>query len=403
MLVKNKICYFSFTSGTTGVRKKIPATSHTFGPFCRGGSIFIWNLKQEIKKQKRGIFSGEILNLTETWTEPTPSGIPLGVISGFATSRAKDIMSVFMCLPKEAIGVGKETDMRYIKARYALQQKDLLCINSVFMSTIIDWMTYIKENYEMLLKDIETGTINQNIVLPTDVRRKLEKKLKPNPERAKELREIFEKQIDESLIAHIWKKLALIVAIGTGEFEIYEEKLRKYCGDKIAISYSMIASSEATISTTLEPERKDSFLLFDGCFFEFKDIETNQLLLMHQLTVGRYYELIVTNYSGLYRYQLRDVLKVMGYCGKVPMVQFGYRQNQLINIGGLHLNQENMVEIIKNYEKDLNTNILDYSLYLDYNHSPSRMILFIETEKNLQEKSPEELGKKFERLTKDFL
>ena len=305
-------------------------------------------------------------------------------------------MSVFMCLPKETLGGQKKADMRYIKARYALQEKDLICINAVFMSTIIDLMAYILDNYEMLIKDIETGTINEKIQIDSKVRNKLEKKLKPEPERAKELREIFEKNIDGPLIALIWKKLPLIISIGTGEFSIYEEKLRKYCGDKIAISYSMIASSEATISTTLEPENKDSFLLFDGCFFEFRDIETNEIKLMDKLIVGKYYELIVTNYAGLYRYQLKDVLKIMGYCGKVPMVQFGYRQNQLINISGLHLNQESMITIIENFEKALNSNILDYSIYLDSNHTPSRMILFIETEKEIENQSPEELGKLFD-------
>ena len=50
---------------------------------------------------------------------------------------------------------------------------------------------YIDKNYELLIDDIEKGTISESISLPEDCRESLQKKIKPMPERAAVLREIF--------------------------------------------------------------------------------------------------------------------------------------------------------------------------------------------------------------------
>ena len=67
----------------------------------------------------------------------------------------------------------------------------------------------------------------------------------------------------------------------------------------------------------------------------------------------------------------------------MPIIQYAYRKNQLFNVSGLHLTTEQFTNIMNYYEKALNNNILDYSLYVDTDHSPVRMVIFIETEKSI--------------------
>ena len=389
LITSDKICFFAATSGTTGAYKKIPIVKRTFVPFLKNGTIFAYNLKKEMKKKKNGALYGKILNLSESSTiDITPSGIKVGVVTGYFTSRFKSILSTLTCIPKEVIGFEKDVDMKYINARFALEEENVICINSVFMSALTDLFNYIEENIEVILKDIENGTIDDSIKMPEKIRKKFQKRLKPNKKRAEELRKIFRESGNYSgIIPKIWKRMSLVISIGTGDFSPYKEKMRKYCSKQVPFSFSMFAASEATIANTLEVEDQNYSLIFDGGFYEFLEIDgNNQPLLMNELEIGKEYEIVVTNYAGLYRYLLKDVVKVVGYNGKVPIIQYAYRKNQLVNVSGLHLTAEQFVNIIKGYEKALNINIVDYSLYVDTDYSPVRMVVFIETEKSINMK-----------------
>ena len=389
LITSDKIYYFAATSGTTGAYKKISVVRKTFIPFLKNGTIFAYNLKREMKKRKKGALYGKILNLSEAGTiDVTPSGIKVGVVTGYYTSRFKSILSTLTCIPKEVIGAEKDVDMKYINARFALEEENVICINSVFMSALTDLFNYIEENIEIILKDIENGTIDDSIKMPEDIRKKFQKKLKPNKERADELRKIFRESVNFcGIIPKIWKRMSLVISIGTGDFSPYREKMRKYCSKDVPFSFSMFAASEATVGNALEVEDENYTLIFDGGFYEFLEIDgNNKPLLMNELEIGKEYEIVVTNFTGLYRYQLKDVVKVVGYKGKVPIIQYAYRKNQFVNMSGLHITTERFASILKKYEKALNNNIVDYSLYVDTDYSPVRMVLFIEIEKSINMK-----------------
>lgn len=77
--------------------------------------------------------------------------------------------------------------------------------------------------------DVEVGMINSGLNLKTDVRRALEKLMKPDPERAAELTAQFEEGF--AGIAHrIWPQLHLVLTVDSGSNQIYGEMLRQhYC------------------------------------------------------------------------------------------------------------------------------------------------------------------------------
>ena len=382
LITTDKINYFVVTSGTTGGYKIIPVVKNTFTTFLKNGTIFIYNLKKEMKKRKKGLLYGRTLNLSESSTITTaPSGIKVGIITGYFTSRFKNFLSTLTCLPKEVIGFEKDVDMKYINARFGLEEENVICINSVFLSTLTDLLKYIEDHKEMILKDIEKGTIDESIKIPENIRKRIQKRLKPNKKRAEELKNIFRESEDyNGIIPKIWKRNSLINSIGTGDFTPYKERLEKYCSGEVPFNYSMYAASEATIAIALEIEKPNYHLILNGGFYEFLEIDgKNQPLLIDELEIGKEYEIIVTNFTGLYRYKLQDVVKVVGYEEKIPIIQFAYRKNQLVNLTVLHLTTEQFADIIKKYAEALHTNIVDYSLYIDVNHYPVRMVVFIET------------------------
>ncbi|KAI4369846.1 hypothetical protein MLD38_018247 [Melastoma candidum] len=54
-----------------------------------------------------------------------------------------------------------------------------------------------------------------------------------------------------------------------------------------------------------------------------------RLLGLTEAEAGEEYEIIVTNFAGLYRYRLGDVVKVVGFHNATPELQFVCRSNLL--------------------------------------------------------------------------
>ena len=371
LITANKITFFAKTSGTTGVTKRIPVVDDSYKPYMGCVSYNYTLLLREMKR--KGVSAGKGLNTTETECTYTKGGIREGFISSYAMSSIELVLST-ICLPKEIYGYGDNIDMKYIF-----------------------------DNSQMLVNDIRTGTIDESINLPPDLREKLEKNLVPAPERAEQLTQIFVNEPNEGIIPKLWKKMSLIVAIGTGEFTPFTEKMKYYCGDDIAFSYGMYAASEAAVATAINKEDKDYLLAVDGAFFEFLPIadENSTPLLLHQLEVGKLYEVIITNRSGLYRYRIKDVIRVTGYHNKTPLIQFAYRKEQLINITGVKLTIEHITTAIKNFQKRIGVSISDYSLYTDTDFTPWRIVSFIEFDKDIPENMESEVREFFdEELTK---
>ena len=48
--------------------------------------------------------------------------------------------------------------------------------------------------------------------------------------------------------------------------------------------------------------------------------------------MGKLYELVVTNLSGLYRYRIGDVVKIARFHNNCPVIEYQYRQGQILNV-----------------------------------------------------------------------
>lgn len=64
-------------------------------------------------------------------------------------------------------------DTKYAHLRFALMDRNLSYIVSAFMTGISDLMKYMEANWEMIVEDIEKGTIHPDIKIPDDVKAQL--------------------------------------------------------------------------------------------------------------------------------------------------------------------------------------------------------------------------------------
>jgi hypothetical protein len=94
--------------------------------------------------------------------------------------------------------------------------------------------------------------------------------------------------------------------------------------------------------------------------------------------MGEKYEIVITNYAGLYRYRIGDVIKVVGFYNNCPEVEFLYRKNQMLNMVAEKTNEEHLTDSIENTMKKLNLSLVDYTTMPDNSLTPGRYVFYFE-------------------------
>lgn len=383
LLTKDNIVHYALTSGSVDNPKKIPVSEQTVKLYREYATQFSFAIIARAlgKKWKRG----RGLNLMEVKFETLPNGLFAGSISGRGVYSIKDLLFLMFTSPKEIVFPREIMDTKYAHLRFALMDRNLSYIVSAFMTGISDLMKYMETNWEMIVEDIEKGTIDPDIKIPDDVKAQLLTQIKPNPKRAAELRKEFEKGFERPIIPRIWPELAFVHAIGSGGFSVYTDKMRHYLGE-IPIYFSIYAASESIMAICNEMESQEFVLIPDSAFYEFIPVdqeEGEETLTMEQLETGKDYEIVLTNTSGFYRYRIKDVVRVVGWYKNCPKIQFVYRLNQMVSIAGEKTTEECISWAVKEFAKATACELVDYSVYADVAVSPGRYVIFIELEKPL--------------------
>ena len=138
------------------------------------------------------------------------------------------------------------------------------------------------------------------------------------------------------------------------------------------------AASESLMAVARTLNEGEFVLIPDSGFYEFIPIDSadeETSLTMDQLEVGKDYEIVITNLSGLYRYRIKDVIRVTGWHKKAPKLKFVYRKNQMISIAGEKTSQEAVSWVVEQFAKKTGCEIPDYSIYADLSVDPGRYVL----------------------------
>ncbi|XP_072171477.1 GH3 domain-containing protein-like [Diadema setosum] len=122
----------------------------------------------------------------------------------------------------------------------------------------------------------------------------------------------------------------------------------------VPIYSCLYAASEGLIGINIWPrdEERRYLLVPRSMFCEFIPIEHSDedqpsTLLMNEVEKGATYELVLTNMSGFYRYRFGDVVRVTDFYNKTPVVEFLYRQGQLLNLRGEKMSEDVMYQTIQ--------------------------------------------------------
>jgi hypothetical protein len=109
-------------------------------------------------------------------------------------------------------------------------------------------------------------------------------------------------------------------------------------GDVRMIDAGYVAS-EVRGTVVVDAERNLALPLLEDVFFEFAPDEAwnagdRNTLLLHELEQGPTYRVLVTTLGGLVRYDMKDIVRVTGFVGRTPALEFVRKGRGITNITG---------------------------------------------------------------------
>lgn len=406
ILTGKPITTITLSSGTTqGKRKFVP-----FNDELTETTMQIYRTSFAFRNREYPIGNGKALSFIYGSKQFKTKG---GLLAGTATTnvyrseqfkKTMKAMQTPCCSPDEVIFGPDFQQSLYCHLLCGLIFRDeIQVISSTFAHSIVLSFRTFELVWEQLCSDIKTGTLSPQITCPT-IRTAMAKILKPNPELAYTINEKCLGLTNwYGLIEELFPNVKYIYGIMTGSMEPYQKKLRHYAGG-IPLLSADYGSSEGWIGANVNPTRTPEMATFAVLpnigYFEFIPLkESNvasqdhaesgsELVLVEprpvgltDVEVGEEYEVVVTNFAGLYRYRLGDVVKVVGFHNSTPELQFVCRRNLMPTIN-----------IDKNTEKDLQLSVeaaakllaseklevVDFTSQVDLSSEPGHYVIFWE-------------------------
>ncbi|XP_024031561.1 indole-3-acetic acid-amido synthetase GH3.17 [Morus notabilis] len=279
-----------------------------------------------------------------------------------------------------------------------VQRHEVLRVGAVFASALLRAIKFLEDFWRDLCSDIRSGRLSDWIA-DGGCREALSCVLKkPNPELADAIeRECGGGGSWEGIIRRMWPRTKLVEVIVTGSMAQYISTLEFYSGGLPLVS-TMYASSECYFGINFKPLSKPcdvSYTLIPNmAYFEFLpllndrdrdycngQVVKSQAVDLVDVKLGRYYELVVTTFTGLYRFRVGDILMVTGFHNKAPQFRFVQRRNVVLSIDTDKTNEEDLLNAMNRAKlllHPLGLLLTDYTSYADTSSIPGHYVLFWE-------------------------
>ena len=396
ILTVDKPILFGVTSGTTGKPKHIPVTDFTRKKKREIMDIWTYYTLRDHPK----ILNGKILAIVSPEKEGyTASDIPFGAESGHAYKNMPDVVKNLYVLPYEVFEI-KDYDAKYYCILRVAIEQNVSVVASLNPSTILLLCQRIERIKDKVIDDIRYGTLNAELNIRYDIRKKIESKLRPNPTRADELIRLSENRGGELLPVDFWPNLDIIVCWKGGTVGIYITRFKKYFGDNISVRDFGYLSSEARVSIPMCDEGWGGALAITGNFYEFVPREemnkkNKRFLLSNQLEAGREYYIIITTHGGLYRYNIDDIVKVEGFFNNTPVIEFKQKGSMVSSVTGEKIYESHINDAVNKAAEIIGANLQFFSAFVEWETSP-RYVFLVELVDDLTRENKLELLKNIE-------
>ncbi len=341
---------YTTTSGTTGAPKLLPVPAAWREEMA--ALMRLW-MKRALTDHPRA-FARRTLSIVSPAVEGhTPGGVPIGSMSGVTYQRIPWLVRRSYALPY-AVALVKDHEARYFLTMRLALATNVSSVATPNATTLMRLAQVGFDHSEAILKAIHDGVPGlprpPEMVAagghdPRLLWEELRTAVRPEPERARALGKLAE--------AHgglrprdCWPELRLMACWLGGSAGHHARRLPDWYGPATPIRDLGLLASEGRMSVPLADGTPGGALAVHMSYFEFVaedeiDAPVPAIRLAHELEAGRRYYLIFTSGNGLYRYDMNDVVEVLGFHHRAPLVAFVRKGRDMASITGekIHLNQ----------------------------------------------------------------
>ncbi|MBW4541145.1 MAG: GH3 auxin-responsive promoter family protein [Myxacorys chilensis ATA2-1-KO14] len=396
ILTADPVAYFSLTSGSTGTKKMIPVTVRfqnslrrsnlTSIGFLNDALRFASQSSERVDKTKSPGSRGNQFGKTLI-TNParlfgrTSGGIDYGSAAAGVFRMNPFLFSQIFAHPPQTTLIGDSLARHYVCLLFALRSASTRAIAANYPMLILRICAYLEQYAENLIHDLETGTIASWLPLEPELRVTLEQQWFPSPRRANELKRVLQVQ-GRLTPKHAWEGLSAIVTARGGTSDFYFERFPEYFDD-IPVFGAVYASAEGNMSVYPDVNVDGSIVAIESGFFEFVpqdqwESDHPKTLLAPEVKVGKHYRILMTNYSGFYRYDIGDVVEVVGFYHQAPLIVFRYRAGGLLSSTSEKTTEFHATQVMQGLQREVGIILEDFCITLSEHESPAHYLVNIE-------------------------
>ncbi|HEY9757814.1 MAG TPA: GH3 auxin-responsive promoter family protein [Oculatellaceae cyanobacterium] len=334
---------FATTSGTSGARKLIPVTRSYVREFRRASVVSGFNLLKHFPALSKGV---ALTVFSPAEDSRTAAGIPCGAISGRLYLEEPPLIKRYVSPIPYDVFVIADYESRYytlLKCALGLPVSSIYTLNP---STIMIIAKRLELYAERLVKDVHDGTLSPPGPLSASIRAAVSSFNRPDPARAKELTRLLES--NSFVPPKVWPGLSMISCWTKAAASFYLQDFPKYFGN-VPVCDITYGASEGRGTVCLSPDQQ--MLAIRSHFFEFieeADIDKSppRVRIADELEIGRSYYILFTTSSGLYRYNINDIVKVVGWHNNAPLLEFLHKGGNISSFTGEKITESHVTKAV---------------------------------------------------------
>ena len=354
VLFPGKPIMYATTSGTTKEPKWVPITDiYLNSVYGKMTKVWLFNFI----KNRHKVFTGKIVSIVGKVIEGyAPDGTVFGSVSGVTQRDCPKFVKKLYASPAAVFSIADYTARYYTIMRMGIE-RNITLIVTANPSTIVEMQNNVNEYFDSYCDDIEHGTLKADLNISKEIRAAIQPYLRPNPERAAELRALKAKY-GRILPKHYWPNMQILNTWKCGNTKVYLDKFKDSFPETMLHQEFGYFSSECRFGLVLD-DTNNTVLFPHMHYYEFiaeEDLENQNphFLQLHELQQGKRYCPFVTTYAGLYRYNMNDLVEVGPTFVNTPTVHMIQKVNGIVTMTGEKLHERQFIEAVHTVEKEMN-------------------------------------------------
>ena len=403
VLIPGKPLLYATTSGTTKEPKWILISKRYLGDVY-GKMNLAWLFT--MIRNRRKVFAGRLVSIVGKVVEGyAPDGTVCGSISGFAQRNCPQWMKDLSPYPFTVYEIEDYTARYYAIMRFGIEHNTTLIITAN-PSTIVEMQNNVNEYFDQYVEDIENGTINAAMDIPEHIRESFKPYMKPNPERAAELRALKAKY-GTVLPKHYWPDFQLLTTWKCGNTKVYLDKFKNSFPEHTFHQEFSYYATECRFGLVID-DTVNTVLCPHMHYFEFvaeedmeKPDDEKRFWQLYELEEGKRYITYVTTFAGLYRYNMNDLVEVGPRYWDTPSIHLIQKVNGIVTMTGEKLHERQFIEAARQAEQEMQMPLKFFIGFADLDLSAYRFYWEFADQGTTQEQA-ERFTARVDALLKDY-